>query len=341
MDRSNVGDTRKPYSFSMPGNMAFENKVGQGTVLRGQSPFPFNMGRYMDGDSLYDTASPFTSFMDQPGHGTVLRDSHFFPFNMGNSMDGVPGQHVLRPQRVPQEAGDPGQDLPENGPPPAFPPMMFGYRMPRQTGTHFGNLGANFLGNLAVNQLGNFLGAADRVASDINAGMGGLQRAMTNAANRQMFADQMRQRERMFNRLTSAMFGGGGQLNGISDTASNLRVGGPNVTTNITAQPLGLSQILQADNEMRNSPLGNYSPGRTVSPQAQGELNQLLRAQARDMVPNAERALIDANEPFARDIQSARSNQFLGLGGLLSNLQSDQIDNQARNLPYLLQMMGY
>ena len=349
-----INAQQSPYSIAFKAPYTgFTNAPGAGTVLRNSPRFPFNMGNKMGGVpkplSSPDLSGPdgFARFTEVPGQGTVLRNSRPFPFNMGTSMDGDSSYGVLR--RSPDlfdfpTLGGPfrneeSQPPDNNGQMPPFPPMMFGFRSPHQYGNHLGNVGANFLGNLAVNQLGGFFGAADRVANDVNAGMSGLQTAMTNAANRQMLSESMRQRERMFNRLAASLLGGS-RMNGIADTASNLQVGGPSVSTNITAQPLSLSQILQADNQMRNSPLTNYSPGRSVSPQAQGELNQLLRSQVRDMAPNAERALIDANEPFARDIQAARSNQFLGLGQLLAGLQGDQIENQARNLPYLLQMLG-
>jgi hypothetical protein len=247
-----------------------------------------------------------------------------------------------QPQQQPQQQGQQPQQLPQpqQGQMPPNYLQIFGFRSPEYRGTHLGNAGSNFLNSLAVNQLGNFFGAADRVADSVNSGYDALRQSMTNAAERQMFRQTMNQRERMFNRLSAALLGGGGGMGGIYDTNSNLRVGSPSVSTNITARPLSMSSILSADNQMRNSPLQNYSPGRNMSPQGQMELNQLLQAQVRDSVPNAERALIDANEPFARSVQSARSNQFASLASLLTSLQGDQIDNRARNLPYLLQMMS-
>ncbi len=198
--------------------------------------------------------------------------------------------------------------------------------------------GGNIMEYLAGMQLANGLGGAQRVADSINGSFGALQQSMTNAADRQERAAERKMRERMFNQLARALGMGGGDS--ISDTASPLRVGGNTVTTNITAQPLSMADILRADDSVRNTPVGNYDGVRMYPPGAQGELNQLMQGDVRANAPNVERVMSDQNAQFGRDIQGARSSQFMGLGGLLAALQGDRIARQGQNVRALMGMIA-
>lgn len=126
---------------------------------------------------------------------------------------------------------------------------------------------------------------------------------------------------------------------GLRDTNSGLRVGG-HVSTNITAQPLTLGQILRADNSIRNTAVENNSPTRQVTPEQQAELNQLMAGRLREIAPNIERDMTAANGGLRMAIEGARSGQFQGLAQLMNALQGDRIARQGANVRTLMQMIG-
>lgn len=252
-------------------------------------------------------------------------------------------QPTNKPMGNPWEgpAQSPWGQQPQPGQMPDIPQQQFAFAaMPREEQPR-GMTGGEFLQQMAGAHLGNFMGAGQRVADAVNSGYGILQQSMTNAADRQERARELRARERMMSQLTRALLGGGGMNGGeIRDTASPLRVGNGTVTTNITAQPLSMADILRADDNVRNTPVGNYDPTRTFQPGAQGELNQMMLGRLRQVAPNVERSFTDQNSQFARDIQGARSQQFQGLGGLLAAMQGDQVSRQGRNARLLAGMIG-